>query len=164
MLILLPVDGSDHALAAVRHAIRLVQAGLQARFVLANVQEATHLYEVVLAHDVAVLEAASQAAGEHALVSASALLTAAGVEYLRVVAQGDPGHVLVELAEEQGCDAIILGSEPPGLLGGGRLGAVAQSVLRHANVPVTIVQPEVAEEADDDAAGEGDLDDSAPSV
>ena len=38
MKILLPLDGSEHALAAVRHAIRLVDDGLAAELVLTNVQ------------------------------------------------------------------------------------------------------------------------------
>ncbi|MBE0586653.1 MAG: universal stress protein, partial [Hydrogenophaga sp.] len=54
--ILIPVDGSEHALLAVRHALRLVSAGLKARFVVANVQETATLYELMVAHDPAVLE------------------------------------------------------------------------------------------------------------
>ncbi len=38
MKILLPVDGSEYPLAAVRHAIRLVGEGLGASLVLANVR------------------------------------------------------------------------------------------------------------------------------
>ena len=56
MKILLPVDGSELSLWAVRHAIELARSGLQARFVLANVQEPPTLYEVVTAHDAQVLE------------------------------------------------------------------------------------------------------------
>ena len=37
--ILIPVDGSSHALLAVNHAMRLVHSGLRAHFVVANVQE-----------------------------------------------------------------------------------------------------------------------------
>jgi len=147
MLILLPIDGSPAALAAVHHVLALSRAGLRLRCLLANVQEPTHLYEVVLAHDTAVLEAASQAAGEHALAAAAELLTAAGLPHEALVAQGDPGHVLVELAEAQGCDAIVLTGREPGLLVGGRLGEVAQSVLRHASVPVSIVPPAAANDS-----------------
>ena len=59
MKILLPIDGSDEALAAVRHAIRLVDEGLQASFVLANVQAPANLYEIVSAPDIGVLEEVS---------------------------------------------------------------------------------------------------------
>ena len=39
MKILLPVDGSDASLDAVRHALQLIREGLRASLVLANVQE-----------------------------------------------------------------------------------------------------------------------------
>jgi nucleotide-binding universal stress UspA family protein len=67
MKILLPLDGSEPSLEAVRHALRLVRDGLRAEFVLANVQEPTYLYEMVLAPDAEVLERVSGAAGAHSL-------------------------------------------------------------------------------------------------
>ena len=51
MKILLPVDGSDLSLEAVRYALRMAQDGLQINVVLANVQEPANLYEVLVAHD-----------------------------------------------------------------------------------------------------------------
>ena len=81
MKILLPVDGSEPALEAVRFAIRLARDGLRATFVLANVQEPTYLYEMVLAPDAEVLERVSGAAGSHSLEAAQALLQAAGLTY-----------------------------------------------------------------------------------
>ena len=67
MKILLPLDGSEPALEAVRHALHLVREGLNAQFVLANVQEPTYLYEMVLARDAEVLERVSGSAGAHSL-------------------------------------------------------------------------------------------------
>ena len=46
MKILLPVDGSEPALDAVRHALHLRREGLKASFVLATVQEPAYLYEM----------------------------------------------------------------------------------------------------------------------
>ena len=51
MQILLPIDGSPLSLDAVHHALRLVREGLRAGFVLANVQEPSSLYEMVVVHD-----------------------------------------------------------------------------------------------------------------
>jgi nucleotide-binding universal stress UspA family protein len=140
MLILLPVDGSELALDAVHHALRLVQAGLQANFVLANVQEPTHLYEVVLAPNAELLEAASDEAGAHALTAGEALLTAAGARFEREIAHGDPGQTVLEIAERFGVDAIILGTRGAGSLRSALLGSVSQTVLHGATVPVTIVK------------------------
>ena len=49
MKILLPIDGTELALHEVRYALRLVTQGLQARFLLVNVQEPASLYEMVTA-------------------------------------------------------------------------------------------------------------------
>lgn len=140
MKILLPLDGSDASLEAVRHAIALVHDGLRATFVLANVQEPTHLYEVVLVPDAEVLAEASRAAGLHAIEGGEALIRAAGLEYECEVSSGDPAHTLVDIARRFGCDAIIMGGRGKGPLRSALLGAVSHEVLHAAHVPVTIVR------------------------
>ena len=60
MKILLPIDGTELALHEVRFALRLATEGLKASFLLANVQEPASFYEIVTAHDAAVLETALQ--------------------------------------------------------------------------------------------------------
>ena len=140
MKILLPIDGSQGALEAVRHALRLVQGGLRASFVRANVQEPASLYEVVVAHDAAVIEQVSEAAAAHSLAPAQALLQAAGVEFETEIGHGDPGHLLVDIAERYECDLVILGARGQDVAEGGSLGSVADSVLQHASVPVMVVK------------------------
>lgn len=140
MKILLPLDGSEPALDAVRHALQLVREGLRADFVLANVQEPTYLYELVLAPDAEVLERASGAAGAHALEAGEALLRAAGVSFERELAVGDPAHTLAEIIERRSCDAVIMGARGQGRLRRALLGSVSYEVLHAAPVPVTIVK------------------------
>jgi nucleotide-binding universal stress UspA family protein len=146
---LLPVDGSVHALAAVRHALRLSGGDAQARFVLLNVQEPASLYEVVVAHDADRITQLKRDAGTDLLSAAEALLDAAGAAYETEVAAGAPEHLIVERAEEYGCDAIVMGAcgldAPPGAPG---LGAVARAVLEASALPVTVVRaPEEGGEA-----------------
>lgn len=144
MKILLPVDGSDAALAAVRHAMTLVGAGLRAEFVLANVQEPASLYEVVVAHDAAVIAEVAEGAAEHALAPARALLAAAGCASESEIGHGDPAHELVDIAERTGCDAVIMGAHGLSAGTGGAPGRVATWVLHHAALPVTIVGREAS--------------------
>jgi len=140
MKILLPVDGSEGALAAVRHALRLVHAGLRADVVLANVQEPASLYEVVVAHDAQVIENISAAAAAHSLEAARGMLRDAGIEHETEIALGDPGHTLLDIAERFECDAIVMGARGVGApLRATRFGSVANAVLHGAAVPVTIV-------------------------
>ena len=129
MKMLLAVDGSETSLQAVRHALALVAQGLQASFVLANVQAPPNLYEVVTAHDPEVIREVRGAAGADLLAPAEALLDAAGVDYESEVAGGEPAHLIIELAENYGCDAIVLGAGEN----------VALAVLAASPVPVTVV-------------------------
>jgi len=140
MKIFLPVDGSVAALAAVHHAVQLVRGGLKASFVLGNVQEPPSLYEVVVAHDPAVLDQVRADAGAELLRTAEAMLDAAGLAYESEVAGGDPGHVLVDLIENYGCQAVVMGAHGAGE-GSGPLGRVALALLAHSPVPVTVVRP-----------------------
>lgn len=140
MKILLPVDGSEGALEAVRHALRLVHDGLRASVVLANVQEPASLYEVVVAHDAEVIEQVSEAAAAHSLAPAQALLRTAGVEFETEIGHGDPGHLLVDIAERCGCELVILGARGQDVAGGGAIGPVAQAVLQHAQAAVMVVK------------------------
>jgi len=136
MKILLPVDGTAASLHAVRHALRLRELGLPCDYVLANVQPPPSLYEVVLAHDPAVLDDVRRAAGVDLLAAAEALLSAAGAQWESEVAGGDPGHVLVDLVENYGCDLVVVaaGAEP-----GATIGPVAMALLQHSPAPVTLV-------------------------
>lgn len=140
MKIFLPVDGSVVALTAVHHAVQLVRAGLKADFVLANVQEPPSLYEVVVMHDPAVLDQVRADAGADLLRAAEAMLDAAGLSYESEVAGGDPGHVLVDLLENYGCNAVVMGARGSGETSA-PLGTVALALLKDSPVPVTIVHP-----------------------
>jgi len=152
MKILLPVDGSAAALAAVGHALRLAREGLQAEFVLANVQEPASLYEMVVAHDAEVIEQVRSEAGADLLRPAEALLEAAGMSYESEVAGGQPATVLVELLENYGCDAVVMGASGAG----SGSGSVARAMVQHSPVPVTLVRvTEPEEAAEEPGAPEG---------
>ena len=154
MKILLPVDGSEAALDAVRFAIRLARDGLPLQCVLANVQAPATLYEIVVAHDAEVLQSLSGAAGAHALSAAEDLLREAEVDFECEVAAGDPGHRLVDVAERFGCDMIVMSARGVGALRQALLGTVSQSVLHASPVPVLIVKPPPEPEAEADELAE----------
>ena len=152
MKILLPVDGSELSLHEARFALRLVGEGLQASFLLVNVQEPASLYEMVQAPDPAILASVSQGAGEYALQPALALLRNAGMACDTVVVTGDPAHAVVDLIEEHGCDMVIMGTRGTGALLGLLQGSVTQSLLHDSPVPVLLVKPPEEGPAPSDAA------------
>ncbi|MES2975558.1 MAG: universal stress protein [Pseudomonadota bacterium] len=152
MKILLPVDGSERALDAVRYALRLRSEGLNASFVLTSVQEPAFLYEVLLAPGSDVLERVSGAVGSRAMESAEAMFNAEGVAFEREIGSGDPADTIVKTAERLQCDAIIISARGLGALSGALMGSVSQAVLHASRLPVTIVK-HVEGDAD---AGEGE--------
>ena len=141
MKVLLPVDGSEGALAAVRHALRLMRGGLRASFVLANVQEPASLYEVVVAHDAEVIENVSTAAAVHSLEAAQTLMRVAGAEFESEIAHGDPAHMLLDIAERFDCEMIVIGAQGVGTpRRRANFGSVANAVLHSSAVPVMVVR------------------------
>ena len=146
--IVIAVDGSTLSLDAVHHAVELVQNGLQASVVLANVQEPASLYELVVSRDPQRIAQASEAAGEFLLASARALLDAAQVPYEVAVGVGDPAHTLVDMVESLGCQMVVMGARGQGAISSALLGSVSQAVAHASPVPVTIVRhAQEAEEA-----------------
>ncbi len=150
MKILLPVDGSEVSLDAVRCVIRMARAGLEARVVLANVQESANLYELVVAHDPQVLAQVSAAAGAHTLLPAQALLEEAGLSYESEVASGDPAHTIIDILERYECDLVVMGASGTSALRSALLGSVSNEVLHAAPVPVMIVKASEALAPEDD--------------
>ena len=63
---------------------------------------------------------------------------AAGLEAESIVLKGDPAERIVNFAEEQGVDMIVVGSH--GIGGFERLviGSVSEKVVRHAKIPVLV--------------------------
>ena len=141
MKVLLPVDGSELSLHEVRFALRLVREGLQASFLLVNVQEPSSLYEIVTWPDPDVRAQGTRAAGDDALQPAVQLLRDAGVACETEVVAGDTAHTLVDLIEEHGCDMVILGTRETGSLLSVLQGSVVQTLLHDCPVPVLLVKP-----------------------
>ena len=150
MKLLLPVDGSEVSLKAVQVAMSLLQQGLAAEIVLANVQEAANLYEMMTAPDPEVLERVSQEAGADILEPAKAMLTMAKIAYESEVAGGDPAHTIIDIAERYGCDMIVMGARGTSALRSALLGSVSNEVLHAARVPVMIVKADEEKDPSDE--------------
>ncbi len=140
MKILIPLDGSELALDAVHHALRLLREGLKASLVLATVQEPAGMYEMLLIPDADARASVNQTVGADALERGAALCTAAGASFELEVRTGYAATMLIEIAEDHRCDAIIMGANGTGTLRSALLGSVSQAILHASTMPVTVVK------------------------
>lgn len=64
-----------------------------------------------------------------------------GLEVSFLVWTGDPGDMIVEAAEAEKVDMVLVGSHGRGAVGRFFLGSVSEHVVRHAPCPVLVVRP-----------------------
>ena len=139
LTMMIAVDGSEHSLEAVRHGLRLIGQGLRAQVVLGHVQESATLTELATVGPAAAADA-SVDAGMDLLAPAVALLRAAGVDHEVDVRIGDIYPTLLDIAEEHESAMILIGSTGEGTLSRIFLGSVGSDLVRHSQVPVTVVK------------------------
>lgn len=136
-LILLPVDGSDHATRAAAYALKM--AGLMdARLLLLYCHRP---FPVKLG------EPHFQNAIDKIMVQANTLLepfrsmlTEKGVDIADLIMEGPPGEKICEVARNESCEMVIMGSRGRSDLKGLLLGSVAHRVLQQASCPVLVVR------------------------
>lgn len=137
-LILLPVDGSAGASAAATHAAMLAQATDATVAILAVIDTSAGFSfgtEGMAAYQRMRNEA------QAAIEAASATIRAAGVARIEhLIMDGTPGAAILEVADEQGADLIVLGARA--MLDGAALESVAAHIVRDARCPVVIVPRE----------------------
>jgi nucleotide-binding universal stress UspA family protein len=142
--ILVGTDGSDTAHAAVRRSIELA-AGLDARLHIVSAYEPVSEPRL-LGEQVEAPKDVQWAINPHddvlaLLEAARAEAAAGGVAEVQTFARvGDAADAIVDVAEEQRCDLIVVGNK--GMTGAKRflLGSVPNKVSHHAPCSVLIVR------------------------
>ena len=140
MRILIPVDGSDRSLAAVRYVTdTLARANPDLDIHLLNVQPPLPSAAARFI-DSAVLRDFHLEEGAKDLAAARQLLDDAGVRYVSNSLVGEPAETIAAYAEQRDCAAIVMGTRGLGNAAGLLLGSVAHKVLQLSKVPVTLVK------------------------
>jgi nucleotide-binding universal stress UspA family protein len=140
MRILIPVDGSERALVAVRHvATRLAPAISGLEIHLLNVQPPLPAAAATFI-DSAVLRDFHRDEGAKAIAAARKLLDDAGLRYVSHTAVGEPAETIAVYAEQRDCTGIVMGTRGLGHAAGLLLGSVAHKVLQLSKLPVTLVK------------------------
>lgn len=139
--ILIATDGSDKSRLASVEGIDLAKA-LGAEILALNV-----VNEVVIASAVRQLgsnrkevEDKLMAAGKKAVEDLKKMSDAAGVKVDTIVRMGSPANMVIDVANSEGADLIVMGSH--GESGASKLliGSVVQKVLYWATIPVLVVR------------------------
>ncbi|HEY8293081.1 MAG TPA: universal stress protein [Thermomicrobiales bacterium] len=137
-LILLPVSGSESSLGAAAHAAMLARA-MDATVAILGVIDTSDGFSFG-AEGMAAYQRL-RAATQMAIEAASAVIRAAGVGRVEhLIMDGVPAEAILEVADEQGADLIVLGVRA--MLGDNSSGRVIGHVIQHARRPVLIVPTE----------------------
>jgi nucleotide-binding universal stress UspA family protein len=138
---LVSVDGSQAALAAVQHLIKLLDWYREPVEVhLLNVQMPILSGNVKTFINREQLEDYYRGEGVAALKAARACLDEAGVKYVHHIGVGEPAAVIMDYAQRIECDQIVIGARGRGSVADLLLGSVANKVIHLADRPVLLVK------------------------
>ena len=137
--ILVPVDGSANSDRAVKHALDLVAAGLSAELHFLNVQpNLGGAISTFVNRDQ--IDSYHREEGHKCLASAVELAKKASVPAKVHIGVGRQGEIVRDYAKKLGVGLVVMGTRGHTGLAGVLLGSVAQDVIAHADVPVTLVK------------------------
>jgi len=136
--ILLATDASSASSAATLHAIDLA-ARLEAQLIVLTVMSTA-------ARDRDPRETRANPVGRRdertaAVQQVVDRARAEGARATSLIWDGEPGEAIVEAADAESADLIIVGSHERSVVGRFFLGSVSDYVVRHARAPVMVVRP-----------------------
>jgi len=137
--ILVPVDGSANSDRAVTHALELIAGGLGAELHFLNVQPSFG-GAISTFVDRSQIDAYRREEGDKALASAVALAQKAGIPAAVHIGVGRHGEIVNDFVKKLGAGTVVLGTRGHTGLAGVLMGSVAQDVIAHVGVPVTLVK------------------------
>jgi YjbE family integral membrane protein len=136
--VLVPVDGSENSLAALRHAVEEYRRDHDLRLNLLHVQPrlSRHIARFVKPGD---RDAWHHERAEAALSKARELLKSAGVPYEEQWVMGDRAEEICHAAQRLNCHHIVIGTARKNSLTRMLEDSVTSNVLENATVPVEVV-------------------------
>ncbi len=142
--ILVPYDGSDHAKKALQQALDLAEASGGAVCIasVCNIVSVMSNFDQVSIAEGCLTSQLSEDLERQCredLKEAMAMVPE-GVKAEERFEVGSPGPVLLQLADELGCDLVVMGSRGLGPLKGIFMGSVSSYLVSRAKCPVLIVK------------------------
>ncbi|WP_132059479.1 universal stress protein [Halorussus amylolyticus] len=158
--ILVPTDGSTDTERAVAHAVELAAAHgaeLHAVYVVNSATFAGLPMETSWEG----IDDVLREEGETALERVEDIAAEHGVAVTTRLVEGSPSRRIVEYAESEGCDLVVMGTHGRGGIDRLLLGSVAEGVVRACSVPVLTVRVGDDAESDADDIAASDIESSA---
>ncbi|MBM7662005.1 nucleotide-binding universal stress UspA family protein [Bacillus mesophilus] len=135
--ILLAADGSEHSKRAADHAFHIAACSPDSTVVIVYVINSSRAKSDVLSNwnSPDVLGVRKERVKEIETIAKNA-----GVTYVLEMLHGEPGPTIVDYANKQGFDVLVIGSRGLNGLQEFVLGSVSHKVAKRANCPVLIVK------------------------
>ena len=135
--ILVPVDGSKHALLAKRRALAIAES-MDAEIVLVHVLD--RIPSIIGGSAREELRKEMKAEAQKVFDQYIPGLEAKNIKYKTRIESGRPFDAICTVVKDEGCDLICIGarglSEVEGLL----LGSVSSAIISHCTTPVLVVR------------------------
>ena len=139
--LLVPFDGSESALRALQHAVKLAKQAPPAALHVVHAHEEPLLYgEIAVYVPKEKMADLQRKHSDDVLGAAIALLKGSGVAYETEVLIGPIGDAVASRADTLGCEGIVLGTRGLSAIGNLVMGSVATKIIHLAKVPVTLVK------------------------
>ncbi|WP_314587026.1 universal stress protein [Paenibacillus terrigena] len=135
--IIVPIDGSQHALLALQHAMRLAQNEASCSITLLHINPHISINEVAIGVDLIALQ---EEEGRLILSDAEKLIAGSTIPYQAIYYTGDPAQLIVKQAKETNADLIVMGSRGLSLFSELFIGSVSHKVVQHAHCAVMVVK------------------------
>jgi nucleotide-binding universal stress UspA family protein len=138
--ILVPTDGSELSVKAVRGAVEM--AGRLGAKIVGMTTVEPYSYSSMSEYrpeSFEAFESRTEAIAQERLKQIESICKAGNVECETVVSKSfSPYEAIIEAAREKGCDAIFMASHGRRGLNAVLLGSETQKVLTHSNIPVMV--------------------------
>jgi len=139
--IFVPMDGSDCAERALRHAVALAKRIGDSSIHVAHAHEEPLIYgEIAVYVPRPEMERLQREQSDRLLARAEAVLRNSGVPYQKEILTGRVAQVLAERAAALGCDVIVMGTHGMTALGKFLIGSTATKIVHLSDIPVTLVK------------------------
>src|SRR5699024_283460 len=134
--ILLAVDGSEHADRAAAHAVQMAKKFQGSIDIVYAVDGSRAKTDVLSSTDKYQIKKKR----EEKMAGAKKLAVTEGVPCETHILHGDPGSAIVEFANNEGFDCVVVGSRGLGQIKEMFIGSVSRQVTKQADCPVLIVK------------------------